>query len=153
MAGHGPDSRGQQVLIGMQFSDGQAVTNVRIGEWRPRAQPHPDAPYLHCSGGGGDNRTASVQLFLSPLPPPGPVAVYAAWPSMGIAETRHDLDATAIVAAAARAVVLWPDEPDADGVVEQPEPPLNLPPGGWFEHVLRRSGPGEPYERPADATP
>lgn len=62
---------------------------------------------------------------------------------MGIPEARRELTATAIIEAGTHAVELWPDEPDRDTSPEQPGPPLNVPPGGWFDHVLRRSEPGE----------
>jgi hypothetical protein len=47
-----------------------------------------------------------------PLPPDGPVTFVAAWPEYGAAETRAGLDGAAIRAAAARAVSLWPEEPE-----------------------------------------
>jgi hypothetical protein len=47
-----------------------------------------------------------------PLPPEGPVTSVASWPEYGAAETWAELDGTAIVAAARRAVILWPQEPE-----------------------------------------
>jgi hypothetical protein len=35
-----------------------------------------------------------------------------AWPRQAITETHAELDGAAIAAAAQRAVILWPDEPD-----------------------------------------
>lgn len=152
-----PDSDGNQFLFGLHFSDGRSVTNVRIGELRPRAEPYPDAPILCPAGGSGSSNggNATLEFFLNPLPPPGVLTVYAAWPAMDIAEVRRELDATAIVEAAARAVVLWPEVPDHDLPPEPPRPPLQVSPGGWFDSVLRRSEPSylsawdEPPEGPA----
>lgn len=79
------------------------------------------------------------------MPPPGPLVVYASWPSMGTAETRHELDVTAIVEAGAGAVVPWPDEPDEADASPERGPSLVVPAGGWFERVLRRRGAGERY--------
>lgn len=42
----------------------------------------------------------------------GPVTFVASWPDYGVAETRAELAGAAIRAAAGRAVVLWPEEPE-----------------------------------------
>jgi hypothetical protein len=38
----------------------------------------------------------------------------ASWLEHGVTETRAELDGAAIRAAAARAISLWPDEPDVE---------------------------------------
>jgi hypothetical protein len=40
----------------------------------------------------------------------------ASWPEYGVTETRAELDGTAIRAATARAVILWPEEPEINPV-------------------------------------
>lgn len=42
------------------------------------------------------------------------VTLVASWLAYGVAETQAELDGTAIRAAAERAVMLWPDEPDVE---------------------------------------
>lgn len=51
---------------------------------------------------------------MHPLPPDGPVTFVAAWLLYGVAETRVELDGSAIRAAAARAVILWPEQPESE---------------------------------------
>jgi hypothetical protein len=46
-----------------------------------------------------------------PLPPDGPVTFVASWLLYGVAETRVELDGSAIREAARRAVILWPEQP------------------------------------------
>ena len=55
-----------------------------------------------------------MNFWVYPLPPEGPVTLVASWLEYGVAETRAELDGTAIREAAGRAVVLWPDEPDPE---------------------------------------
>ena len=61
---------------------------------------------------GGTGRRWDGNFWVHPLPPDGPVTFVASWPEYGAAETRAGLDGTVIRAAAARAVVLWPEEPE-----------------------------------------
>ena len=64
-------------------------------------------------GGGGSNRSWHSQFWVHPLPPPGSLSFVATWPEFGVAEARVELEAEVILSAAARATVLWPEEPDA----------------------------------------
>ena len=59
-------------------------------------------------------------FWLWPLPPPGPLTFVVEWPALGIAETRAETDATAVVEAAASAAPLWPEE---------------SPSGNWFGYT------------------
>jgi len=67
----------------------------------------------HQNSSGSDQRWDGL-LWVHPLPPDGPVTFVAAWPAYGVSETRAELDGAAIRAAATRAVILWPEEPQAD---------------------------------------
>lgn len=83
------------------------------------------------AGGGGDDRHWDLSLYLSPLPPSGPLRIIAAWPGRGLPETITELT-DPFVEAAARVRVLWdlgePEEPPG------PPPLPDLPPGSWFDH-------------------
>ena len=71
-----------------------------------------------------------VQVF-STLPPDGPLRLVVRCDQLGLAETVTELDGTAIRAAAADVVPLWPWISPRS--VEQPEPPApELPAGSWF---------------------
>jgi hypothetical protein len=68
-------------------------------------------------GGGGYWRQTH---WVWPLPPAGPLVFVCEWPATGIPLTRNELDAQAILDAAARAEVIFSDEglpdwPDDEG--------------------------------------
>jgi len=91
--------------FGVEFADGSKVTHLD--------PPHPPGetpttPVLWQRGGGGDRREHALNLWLWPLPPPGPIGFVVMWPREGIPETRHDLDAAILLDAAARVTELWP---------------------------------------------
>lgn len=84
------------------------------------------------TGGGGGDRYTEVSLYLSPLPPPGPLRIITAWPGRGLQETVTELAADPLIEAAARVRVLW-------GLAEGEDPAgppalPDLPPGSWFDH-------------------
>lgn len=124
-----------RLLLGVEFADGRVATNVR-GSWPTLGDVPDDQPTLRPGGSSSGGRTADFTLWLTPLPPAGTLTVVCAWPGAGLAETRTEIDATAITRAATQAEVLWPWEPDDPGPQEPPQPP-NVPPGGWFADVLR----------------
>ena len=99
---------------GVEYSDGRRVTSVddyspheaSPDEWDPDWLP--DRPVLRGLGrptswGGAWSR----DVWLWPLPPPGPLRLVCAWPDRGIAETGTTVDAGPIRQAAAQAVPLW----------------------------------------------
>jgi hypothetical protein len=102
--------------LGVQFADGSKATNTR--GFHPERQP-PAHPVMHSSGGGGGGGSWRETQWVWPLPPPGPVVLVCEWPAMDIPLTRTELDAQAILVAAARAQVVFSDEhlpemPDED---------------------------------------
>jgi hypothetical protein len=120
-------------LLGFELADGRTVTN--LAPWPPdldESGDDDDGPWLTNSGGGGSDRSADHAYFLAPLPPGDTLVVIAAWPGLGIEESRHVLDARAIRAAADQVIELWPAEPDDDDDLEPPPPP-HVPPGSWFD--------------------
>ena len=79
--------------------------------------PRDDPPSLvmEQGGGGGGDRSWDMNFWVYPLPPEGPVTLVASWLQQGVPETRAELDGAAIREAAARAVTLWPEEPNPEG--------------------------------------
>ncbi|MFX0576929.1 hypothetical protein [Nocardia nepalensis] len=129
--GSHPNGVKDQFLIGVEFSDGRTATN--IDRWR--LDDDADTAILMSGGGGGTDGFSSTTYYLTPLPPPGPLTVIAAWPTAGIAEQRVELDTEALRHAAERAEVLWP----ADSETKSRQAPRIVPdfaPGGWFERAV-----------------
>ena len=85
------------VLLGVRYSDGMTFRNLddRSGEGKLRS--------LRFSGNGVEG---SCDCW-APLPPPGDVEVWVAWPAAGIPETRTILDGTRVSDAAAALESLW----------------------------------------------
>lgn len=96
--GEGRDQIPARLLrVGVRFADGRKATNI-TGQDRPAAGPvlRP----LTGRGGGGVFRQA---YWVSPLPPPGDLALVCEWPVAGIPLTRYEVDAQMILEAAERA--------------------------------------------------
>ena len=115
----GPSGPGKPRL-GLLLADGRKVSTQGLGEMRPFLS-RPDRPVLRPRGGGGSGKVASTQVWLWPLPPPGPLTFVCTWPDEGIEEARVRIDAGPVLAAAARAIELWPEDrplpPTEDDVV------------------------------------
>jgi hypothetical protein len=92
--------------LGVAFADGRRAV---MGDWGEQAATSPQIVF-RSNGGGGGGRTWSVNAWLWPIPPQGPVTIVFRWLAEGIAETRVEVDAAPLREAAARAEVLWPDE-------------------------------------------
>ena len=99
--------------LGVQFADGAAATNLG-GHQLFAPGNDPAGPLLMQDGGGGGGRRYDMDFWVWPLPPPGPVTFVCAWPAQGIGESRADVDAALIRAAAARAIPLWPADERAE---------------------------------------
>lgn len=95
--------------FGLGFSDGRKVL---ADSWRGGES---DPPILWELGGHGSERSWEQDYWLWPLPPPGELTAVISWPTLGPEERSVALDAGAILAAADRAVVLWPDDRPASG--------------------------------------
>jgi hypothetical protein len=96
--------------LGLLYADGRRGATTG-GHWRPDRDDDPGRLVLEDGSSGGTARRWDGNFWVHPLPPAGPVTFVASWPEYGVAETRAVLDGTAIRAAAARAVILWPEEP------------------------------------------
>jgi hypothetical protein len=106
--------------FGLQLADGRKVVVQRLGETRPFLQ-RPERPILRPRSGSGGAHRSRAEMWLWPLPPAGPLTFVCAWPAEGVEETSAQIDAAPILAAASRAVEMWPDErplpPSEDDVV------------------------------------
>lgn len=132
---------GDQLLFGVEYSDGRSCTlHSRHGARSVTS----DEPGLRCGGGSGGGRRADMDLFLSPLPPPGELRSVCAWPARGIPETTTVVPAEDILRAAERAQELWPWEPEPELTYHQARPPV--PEGGWFAAHM----PAEQTDRPGE---
>jgi hypothetical protein len=100
---------GDFLRFGVQFADGRKATTLDHPPYDPEGQA-PDRPVLREYGGGGGGTWWDMEYWLWPLPPAGPFAFVCEWPARGIAESRAEIDAAAILEAAGRALTLWPDE-------------------------------------------
>lgn len=94
--------------FGVLFADGRKATSVNDRR-AFMGQDEPDGPFLMPRGGGGGELSWNMDFWLWPLPPAGPLTFVVEWPALGIAETRVESDATAIVEAAATTETLWPE--------------------------------------------
>lgn len=114
----GTDASSDVLRVGVQFSDGAKASHLRFASFRRTEDGAPAEPVLSLGGGGGGGRKWAATFWLWPLPPAGPLTLVVEWPSQGIPETRVELSADPLQAAAKDAVELWADD--------RPEPP----PGG-----------------------
>jgi len=107
----GGQTSGDVLRLGLLYADGRRGATTG-GHWRPDRDDDPERLVLLPGGSGGSPGRWDCKFWVHPLPPDGPVTFVAAWPKYGTAETRAELDGAAIRAAAARAVILWPEEPE-----------------------------------------
>lgn len=85
------------VLIGLQFSDGTRLRNL---------DERGSDTHLEGLGGSGGAFTGH-HVFVAPLPPPGDLEIWAAWPAAEIPETRTVLDGTLLRDTAAALPPPW----------------------------------------------
>ena len=102
---------GESVRVGVVFADGRraGVDNSAPGRSGPRsgnAAPTGDLRVVPIQGHGTQTRF-DQRFWVEPLPPRGSLGVVVEWERRGLGETRADLDAGAILEAAARAETLW----------------------------------------------
>jgi hypothetical protein len=120
---HYPGEAGERapdelLRYGIEFADGRRASDVggmlggttfAMSASADDEEPDPARELRLMPGGGhGGPRHSRQELWVWPLPPPGPVAFVCQWPKHGIPESRAEVDAAEIRAAAERAVELWP---------------------------------------------
>ena len=97
----------QVLRVGVQFADGRVATSI-AGHDRPIG-----GPVMHPLGGdgrgGSGERRFRQGYWISPLPPPGPVAVLCEWPAVEIPMVREEIDARLILDAAEKARAMFDD--------------------------------------------
>lgn len=91
--------------LGILFADGSSWTNLDNGF--PQFDERPSGPVVMSRGGGGGGGRWSMDQWMWPLPPDGPLTFIAEWPKYGVAESRGSVDAGALRDAAKEAQVLW----------------------------------------------
>ena len=92
----------------LRFADGHTPSNYP-GRWpRTFETEEPDPPFLYYHGGGGCEGGWRSPHWLWGLPPPGPLAFVCTWPTGQLPAARVEIDASLVLAAADRAVPVWP---------------------------------------------
>jgi hypothetical protein len=109
----GRQAPGDVLRLGLLYADGRRGATTG-GHRLADVDNDPERLVLLHSSSGGTARRWDGKFWVHPLPPDGPVTFVASWPECGAAETRAELDGAAIRAGSARAVILWPEEPEID---------------------------------------
>jgi len=109
----GAGEDGSQLRLGVLYADGRRAATTG-GHWLPPGDAGDEYLVLRQGGGGGSSHGCDWDFWVHPLPPGGPVIMVTSWLEHGIAESQTELDGAAILAAAGRAVTLWPEEPDSE---------------------------------------
>jgi hypothetical protein len=95
-----------QLRLEVRFADGRSADNDPRRWPRPSGDQPPDPPLLYQSTYGRDGG----HVWLWGLPPPGPLTFACQWPTEQIPPSQAELDAGLVLAAAKRAISLWPDQ-------------------------------------------
>jgi hypothetical protein len=93
--------------LGIQFSTGEKAANTELRATRETGR-EPLGPTMTTRVAGAGALSRDWRYWVSPLPPSGPLAFVCAWPAFGIAESRAELEAEQILAAARDSIDLWP---------------------------------------------
>jgi hypothetical protein len=98
--------------FGIQFADGAKVTNAdqRANLQSRPAGGEPLGPVMMSGEGRSGGGNWEQAYWIWPLPPMGPLVFVCEWPEYGVQLTRWEMDAQAILDAAARAQVIFSKE-------------------------------------------
>lgn len=96
--------------FGVQFADGSKATNTAGGGPLWGLDEKPSAPVMSTGGGSGGDDSWHQDVWIWPLPSPGPLTFVCQWPAAGISLTRQEIDAQLILDASSRAQVIFSDE-------------------------------------------
>jgi hypothetical protein len=92
--------------IGIQFSTGEKAANTQLSATR-KGNSDAAGPIMKVRAGGGGSLSRDWRYWVSPVPPPGPLAFVCEWPAFDIPESRTEIDAQPILDAANESIVLW----------------------------------------------
>ena len=106
--------------FGIEFADGSKATNTASLFPGPPGDEPPPGPVLRPRGGRGGGASWHQQIWVWPLPPPGPLAFVCEWPAAGVPLTRHEIDAQLILDAAGRAQEIFRDDELGEPAVSGP---------------------------------
>jgi hypothetical protein len=101
--------------MGVRYADGAKATTIgQYRHWAPGADDPPAGPLLGWAPGSGGMHGRELGfshfgLWLWPLPPAEPFEFAVEWPFGGIDLTFAEFDGEAIVAAAGRSALYWPE--------------------------------------------
>jgi hypothetical protein len=99
--GHRDAQAPRDVLrLGVLYADGRRTATTA---GHPLSDDDADRLVLLQNGGGGSDLGWDWDFWVYPPPPDGPVTLVASWLAHGVAETRAELDGTAIREASRRA--------------------------------------------------
>jgi hypothetical protein len=101
------------LLFGVQFADGTKATTLGHPHRPHDPSEAPTGPILTPHGGSGGMRSWDMQMWIWPLPPPGPLAFVCQWTAESIDVTRVEVDAQPILDAASTVEPLWPGDEGA----------------------------------------
>jgi hypothetical protein len=91
--------------FGIEFADGTRLTTLESR--LPFGGGETRGPAMVPRGGGGSYERWEGNWWVTPLPPAGRLEFVCEWPAAGIALTRAEIDASAVLDAATRAITLW----------------------------------------------
>ena len=97
---------GEFLRLGVQFSTGGKAANTELRATREQSS-NVAGPIMKVRIGGAGLLSRDWKYWISPLPPPGPLAFVCEWPAFGVAESRTEIDAQLLLDAASQSVDLW----------------------------------------------
>ena len=104
----GSELRAHALSFGIEFADGRTAATPRLPS-RTDGPSREQSVLLLERGGRGTNLTWQTDYWISPLPPPGPLAFTCEWTAEGIA-SRVEVAADPLLEAARRVTPLWDNE-------------------------------------------
>lgn len=112
------------LLVGVELADGRRAASIESRD------PSADIVFTERQSSWGDTG-GEQSWWLNPLPPEGSLRFVVRCAEMDLPESHVELDGSAIRAAAAGVVTLWPWEPPSFDEPSEPPPP-DVPPDSWF---------------------
>ena len=119
--------------FGVQFADGSKATSDGEHHFREQEGGDPQGPVMSSGGGGGGGGSWHQDMWVWPLPPPGPLTLAAEWTDAGIPLTLREIDSKLLLEAADHAQVIFTVDQLYDG-----------PPSRMTQHVFPEEGSPRP---------